>query len=140
MRTEGYGRIENTVSFIVDFDKRVLRGFITTTAKMAAQALTKKPYPPPTGGRYKRRGMAGGLKGSYVHTKIDTMSYAIENTAVDYRPHRPYGAYVVGNGQGDMQAKIHEGRWYIGLTVAEEVIDKRVEWLSERIGKEIAKS
>ncbi len=40
------------------------------------------------------------------------------------RRNKPYAGWVVGNSEGEMQAKVHQGRWPVFRTVADAAIQR----------------
>jgi len=66
-------------------------------------------YPPPLPSqKYKR---TYTFRGSWALRKNGMMSFIVQNTAI--QKGRYYAHYVMGDGDGKGQAKIHKGRWRV---------------------------
>jgi hypothetical protein len=76
-------------------------------AKRTANQLIKKPYPATRPGQtYKR---TRRLRRGWRSQRVNSMEYSIFNQT-------PYATFVVGDSQGQGQAWMHRGRWWLGAT------------------------
>jgi hypothetical protein len=82
-----------------------------------------KYAPPPPNSKYIRTGRLGRGYGLMRHSR----------TAVRIFNLTPYTGYVVGDAQGQGQAWMHAGRWWL----ARQRVEARLDDATERIGKAI---
>jgi hypothetical protein len=95
-------------------------------AKRTSNQLIKKPYPATRPEqKYKR---TRRLKRGWRSRRVESMVYEIFNPTT-------YGPWVVGDSQGQGQAWMHLGRWWLGATE----ITNRTPDLVDTLEKEIRK-
>lgn len=89
--------------------------------------------PPPPNSGYERTGNLGRS----TTWEIAGRSYRIQSNAVSPRG-RAYSKYVIGDGRGEGQARIHIGRWPIMYQVALKWAEKLINKIDNRIRRKAA--
>lgn len=126
LEVDGAGQLADRFSRIArespgTFDKVVQRW-----AKRTANQLIKKAYPPTRPGQtYKR---TRRLRRGWRSRRINSMEAEIFNET-------PYASYVVGDSQGQGQAWMHRGRWWLGADEVSAREPELVNMLENEIGK-----
>lgn len=88
--------------------------------------------PPPNSG-YERTGNLGRSTTWEIYGR----SYRIQSNAISQRG-RAYSKYVIGDGRGEGQAKIHLGRWPVMYQVALKWAEKLINKIDNRIRRKAA--
>jgi len=112
----------------IDLDKPIAQGL----GEWATDTLDERLYgmhnyaPPPDGSTYVRTGRLGSNWG---------LMRGPGETSVTFFNATSYAGYVVGDGEGQGQARMHQGRWYLGRKRIEERLDGAIEKIARAIAK-----
>ncbi len=127
VKTEGGPAIEAWLAKGYKLDEPIGQGL----GEWASETLDGQLYgsdkyaPPPAGSRYIRTGRLGAGWGLMRHGKTGVKFFNL----VDY------AAYVVGDGDGNNQAGIHAGRWWLATHRIEAQLEKLAAAISKAIDK-----
>ena len=126
MEIRGYNRVENHLRRLASDMEKELDPAMYAWAQDTRARLKSTPYPPKRQNqRYIR---TGRFASSWRVDKTQDSRYQINNFARGPRGGF-YAGYVAGDGQGQNQAWMHQGRWWI----ARDVIEGRMDNLRTRM-------
>lgn len=109
----------------IDLDDAIGRGLGDWAKDMLDKRLygTRNYAPPPASSKYVRTGTLGANWGLARHGK----------TGVEFQNMTGYAGYVVGGSEGEGQAGIHAGRWWLARKRIEEGLDDADKAISKAI-------
>lgn len=125
----GYQRVENKLRLLASQHPEVYENTMGQWANTTRGKLKSTPYPAPRPGQRYRR--TGRLANSWRVEKGGPGQVSISNSAQGRSGY--YGPYVVGDGKGNLQAWMHEGRWWL----AADIIQQEARQLTEDMSRDL---
>jgi len=131
MEFKGYNRVANMLRLLAsEMASEVVDPVLGEWTKDVRYDLKAEPYPPKRPKQIYVR--TGQIANRWRAEQVKPGVWRIVNDAVD-KYGRFYAFRVVGDAQGDGQAWMHEGRWWL----VREVVDGYTDDLTQRLSKDL---
>ena len=126
-----FDRVKNALRYLAARQPELTDKIMGDWAKDMRTMLKSHPYPAkrPTQ-TYVR---TGRLANSWAAIQVRTGVWSLTNTATNQKTGAPYAFRVVGDADGENQAWMHEGRWWI----ARDLLDGYTDDLTQRLTRQL---